>query len=311
MSFWDIPDATIIRDASTRIVLGPIRQNLMLLMGKYGTENYSRAATIQELVELGLLNVDRGSLYASSGGAGGGGGNQNAAQAAADRAQTSATNAAGSSSSAGASAASAAESASLASTAADQAQGFSDLASGSATAAAGSASAAATSATNASNSASSASTSATNASNSATLASDWASKDEDQVVSGGKYSALHYAAKAEDSAIAAAASAQDAEDALFLEENAAQTDDYTLALTDQSKVVVMNVSTSGKTITVPLNSAVAFPVGSVVHLYNRSSDDVAVAGDSGVTVRNAGNISQYVEARLRKRATNEWVLTIF
>jgi hypothetical protein len=255
----------------------------MLLMGRFGEENYSRAATVQDLLDLGIVNIDRGALYATGGGGSSSGGSSNAASAAADRAQTSATNAASSASSASTSASSASTSASLASTAADQASNFSSLASAS-----------------------------------ADLAEDWASKAEDSVVDLGKYSALHYAAKAEDSAIAAsssasaaAASAQDAEDALLLEETTEKTDSYTLVLADQNKVVLMNVSAAGKAITVPTNASVAFPVGSVVHIYNASADSVSVDGDTGVTVRNTGSVSQYGEARLRKRATNEWVLTIY
>lgn len=59
---------------------------------------------------------------------------------------------------------------------------------------------AATSATNAASSESAAATSATNAESARAAAQDWASKNEDSVVSGGLYSALHYAAKAAESA---------------------------------------------------------------------------------------------------------------
>jgi hypothetical protein len=61
-------------------------------------------------------------------------------------------------------------------------------------------------------------------------------------------------------------------------------------------------------VTVPTNTDVAFPVGTVIGVYNRSSDDVTVVGDSGVTVRNAGAVAQFKEASLRKRETNEWVM---
>lgn len=72
----------------------------------------------------------------------------------------------------------------------------------SATAASSSASAASSSASAASASATAASTSETNASNSETKASEWADKAEDSPVETGpnRYSALHHAAKAEDSA---------------------------------------------------------------------------------------------------------------
>lgn len=93
----------------------------------------------------------------------------------------------------------------------------------------------------------------------------------------------------------------------YLVETTEQTADYTLALTDVNKVVNMNKSGAG-TVTVPTNASVAFPIGSVVNVYNQSSDDVDIMGDSGVTVRNAGTLAQYGEVSLRKRATDEWVL---
>jgi hypothetical protein len=93
---------------------------------------------------------------------------------------------------------------------------------------------------------------------------------------------------------------------LLLTETTTRTANYTLALTDQGKVVPMDGSNLD--LTVPLNSAVAFPLGSVVNVYNLNSTDVTIAGDSGVTVRNDGDLAQYGEVSLRKRATDEWVV---
>lgn len=95
----------------------------------------------------------------------------------------------------------------------------------------------------------------------------------------------------------------------YLIEISAQTDDYTLALSDLGKVVELDAATP-KTITVPANADVAFAVGSVVEIFAAGSGAVSVEGDAGVTVRNAGTLAaQYSSASLRKRATNEWVLT--
>ena len=93
----------------------------------------------------------------------------------------------------------------------------------------------------------------------------------------------------------------------ILIETSEKTADYTLALGDFGQIVQMNKSGTA-TLTVPTNASVAFPVGTVIGVYNRSSDAVTVAGDSGVTVRNAGGVGQYAEASLRKRATDEWVM---
>ncbi len=102
--------------------------------------------------------------------------------------------------------------------------------------------------------------------------------------------------------------AESAQAALLVrKETTVRSDDYTLALTDSGQVVPMDKPTSG-TVTVPLNSAVAFPIGTVVWVYNLSSATVTVAGDAGVTVRNAGDVEQFEEFYLRKRATNEWVM---
>ena len=88
-----------------------------------------------------------------------------------------------------------------------------------------------------------------------------------------------------------------------------QTANYTLALSDSAKVVAMN-ATVARTVTVPTNASVAFPVGTVVNVYRVGTGSVTVAGASGVTVRNAGAIrSEFGEVSLRKRATNEWVLS--
>jgi hypothetical protein len=86
-----------------------------------------------------------------------------------------------------------------------------------------------------------------------------------------------------------------------------QTESYTLQLSDRNKVVAMNNSSSA-TVTIPTNSSVAFPIGSIVNVYAMSNQNITIAGASGVTVRNAGRLfERYVEVSLRKRATNEWV----
>jgi hypothetical protein len=65
---------------------------------------------------------------------------------------------------------------------------------------------------------------------------------------------------------------------------------------------------SSITLTVPTNASVAFPVGTVVNVYNLNASDVTIAAASGVTLRNAGALEEYGEVSLRKRGTDEWVL---
>lgn len=86
-----------------------------------------------------------------------------------------------------------------------------------------------------------------------------------------------------------------------------RTADYTLALADINRIVSMLV-VGGGTLTIPTNSTVAFPIGTVINVYNRSATEfLTITGASGVTVRNEGTIEPYQEASLRKRATDEWV----
>lgn len=90
-----------------------------------------------------------------------------------------------------------------------------------------------------------------------------------------------------------------------------QTANYTLVLTDASKLVEMNVATAN-TVTVPTNASVAFPIGTVIAIVQQGVGKVSVAGAGGVTVRTAATLNlraQYSGASLLKRATDEWYLT--
>lgn len=86
-----------------------------------------------------------------------------------------------------------------------------------------------------------------------------------------------------------------------------KTANHTLVLEDINRVISMNVPTGG-VLTVPTNATAAFPVGSVINVYNASPTAfLEIRGADGVTVRNPGTIEPYQEASLRKRAANEWV----
>lgn len=89
-----------------------------------------------------------------------------------------------------------------------------------------------------------------------------------------------------------------------------QTANYTLVLTDAGKVVEMSNAAS-RTITVPPNSSVAFPIGTVVECSRMGAGAVALVAGAGVTIRSKGGVlgiaDQYTSAALRKRATDEWV----
>lgn len=92
-----------------------------------------------------------------------------------------------------------------------------------------------------------------------------------------------------------------------------QTTPYTLVLADAGKLVEMN-SGSTLTLTVPPNSSVAFPVGSVIEVTRLGTGAVNLVAGVGVTLRvpagaTLGLRAQYSTAGLRKRATDEWVVS--
>lgn len=91
-----------------------------------------------------------------------------------------------------------------------------------------------------------------------------------------------------------------------------QTSSYTLVLGDAQEIVEMNVGTANN-LTVPLNSSVAFPVGTVIGLFQLGAGQTTVVAAGGVTIHSPSGmlklVGQYSTAALRKRGTDEWVLT--
>jgi hypothetical protein len=90
----------------------------------------------------------------------------------------------------------------------------------------------------------------------------------------------------------------------------AQTASYTLVLADRGKLVEMNVG-SANTLTVPLNSSVAYPVGTQIDILQVGSGQTTVAATAGVTVNATPGLkirAQWGGATLIKRAENTWVL---
>ena len=89
----------------------------------------------------------------------------------------------------------------------------------------------------------------------------------------------------------------------------AQTASYTLALTDQSKVVEMNVG-SANNLTIPLNSSVEFPTGTTITILQTGSGQTTLVATGGVTVNGTPGLklrAQWSSATLIKRATDTWV----
>jgi hypothetical protein len=85
---------------------------------------------------------------------------------------------------------------------------------------------------------------------------------------------------------------------------------YTLVLGDMFKVIE-TTSSSSVSVTVPPNSSVAFPVGTVVEVAQLGTGVVTVVQGSGVTINTPGTLvlrAQYSNVVLRKRASDTWVL---
>jgi hypothetical protein len=90
----------------------------------------------------------------------------------------------------------------------------------------------------------------------------------------------------------------------------AQTASYTLVLADQNKLVEMNVA-SANNLTVPLNSSVAYPVGTQINILQTGAGQTTVVATGGVTINGTPGLkirTQWSSATLIKRATDTWVL---
>ena len=86
---------------------------------------------------------------------------------------------------------------------------------------------------------------------------------------------------------------------------------YTLVLTDAATKLITLANGSPITLTVPLNSSVAFPVGCTITLAQFGVGQVTVAGDVGVTVNATPGSklrTQYSTATLIQTSTDNWLL---
>ena len=89
-----------------------------------------------------------------------------------------------------------------------------------------------------------------------------------------------------------------------------QTVSYTLVLSDASKLVEIN-SGSANNLTVPLNSSVAFPIGTQISLLQVGAGQMTVVATGGVTINATPGLklrAQWSSATLVKRNTDTWVL---
>jgi hypothetical protein len=90
-----------------------------------------------------------------------------------------------------------------------------------------------------------------------------------------------------------------------------QTGDYTLVLADKGKVLRIN-SSSNRTVTIPLNSSVAFPTDTEIAILRYGTGTVSISPTAGVTLNSKNSETkisgQYGSVALKKIGENEWVL---
>jgi hypothetical protein len=90
---------------------------------------------------------------------------------------------------------------------------------------------------------------------------------------------------------------------------------YTFVLTDKDDLVTAS-NASAQTYTIPLNSSVSFPTGSLVNLIQIGAGQVTIAATGGVTLASTGATSaspktraQYSVITLIKAGTDSWYAT--
>lgn len=87
---------------------------------------------------------------------------------------------------------------------------------------------------------------------------------------------------------------------------------YTPVLTDQYQVLITRSNASASTLTIPLNSSVAFATGTVITVLNKGAGAVTISGAGGVTVLSAGAtaaspvLNQYKSCALMKISSDTW-----
>lgn len=88
---------------------------------------------------------------------------------------------------------------------------------------------------------------------------------------------------------------------------------YTLVLTDNRNKLITASNAAAQTYTIPLNTSVAFPIGSVINIIQIGAGQVTIQGAGGVTVASTGATSaspklrtQFSAASLIKVGTDSW-----
>ena len=84
---------------------------------------------------------------------------------------------------------------------------------------------------------------------------------------------------------------------------------FTLTRTQEGQAIRLNTSTAGQILTIPKNSAVAFPNQRTrIPVVNVNSASWTLAGASGVTIRGTTTLAAYSGCDLLKINTDEWLV---
>jgi hypothetical protein len=95
----------------------------------------------------------------------------------------------------------------------------------------------------------------------------------------------------------------------YLLETTSRSGTYTLQLSDIGMVVPFE-GLGTHVAVIPHSSSVPFPIGCVLTICNLSTSDVLVSVAAGVSLRGQNYLlSQYEQVTLRKRASDEWILS--
>jgi len=90
-----------------------------------------------------------------------------------------------------------------------------------------------------------------------------------------------------------------------------KTSNYTLSSLGERDSLIEIDSTGPVTVTIPTNSAVAFPIGTTLDILVVNTGDANIAGDSGVTVNATPGLklrARWSSCTLLKRGENSWVV---
>lgn len=90
-----------------------------------------------------------------------------------------------------------------------------------------------------------------------------------------------------------------------------KTDNYTLSSLDERDDLIEVNSASAKTITIPTDATLNFPVGTSIDILQTGAGQVTIAGAGGVTVNATPGLNlraQWSSATLFKRAADTWVV---